>query len=151
MGVAMTEGKGETNGTMDPPARLAAAKDQLNLVLGFFSRVDTKLSVILGVDLGMLGLLLTKAPNNLDQLTNAGCIGGLLFAAAMIVSLLYLYRGSFPNVNGEDHSIVFFRDIAKMDKTKFVSDFSNLSAESLANSMLRQAWRNSVILNEKFN
>jgi hypothetical protein len=38
------------------------AKDQLNRALGFFPRVDAKISVLLSVDIAMLALLASKAP-----------------------------------------------------------------------------------------
>jgi hypothetical protein len=36
------------------------ARDQLNLVLSFFSRVDAKASALLAIDTGMLALLTSK-------------------------------------------------------------------------------------------
>jgi hypothetical protein len=36
------------------------SKDQLNLVLSFFSRVDAKASVVLGVDTAMAGYLAVR-------------------------------------------------------------------------------------------
>ncbi len=38
------------------------ARDQLNLVLGFFPRVDAKASVVLAVDTGMAGYLASRLP-----------------------------------------------------------------------------------------
>lgn len=38
------------------------ARDQLNRVLGFFPRVDAKISVLLSVAIAMLALLASKAP-----------------------------------------------------------------------------------------
>lgn len=46
----------------DERERLQAAWNQLNLVLGFFSRIDAKLSVVLGIDLGMLALAGNRLP-----------------------------------------------------------------------------------------
>ena len=39
-----------------------AAWSQLNLVLGFYSRIDTKTSLVLGINLGMLAFLFSRAP-----------------------------------------------------------------------------------------
>lgn len=47
---------------MKPENLYPASKDQLNLVLSFFSRVDAKLSVVLAVDTGMLAVLAGDAP-----------------------------------------------------------------------------------------
>jgi hypothetical protein len=130
---------------------LESARKQLDLILGFFPRVDTKLSVVLGIDLGMLGILLTKAPDDVDKITTADWIGALLFAAAMIVSLIRLYLGSFPNVNGGENSLVFFGAIAqKKDGDGYAREFNALAEESLTDDLLRQVWRNAVILKEKY-
>ena len=47
---------------MNSDERLKAARDQLTLVLSFFSRAETKLSVVLGIDIGMLGFLASRFP-----------------------------------------------------------------------------------------
>jgi len=134
---------------LDGEKRLAAARDQLNLILGFFARVDTKLSVVLGVDLGMLGLLSTKAPE-MQYITSSAWLAATLFLIAVGMSLTHLYQGSFPNVRGGEDSLVFFREIAKLEGAKYVDAFSALSADDLARDLLSQSWRNAVILKEKF-
>lgn len=130
--------------------QLAASRDQLNLVLNFFSRVDTKLSVVLGIDLGMAGLLVSKTPTNAHVWPGAWIIVGV-FATLLAVSLLHIYRGSFPNTNGGQGSLVFFREVARRTETEYCEAFRLLNEVSLSDELLRQAWRNSVILGEKFN
>jgi hypothetical protein len=49
-------------------AALKDARDQLNLILSFFPRVDTKLSTILALDTGMLAALSATLPA-LDKMT----------------------------------------------------------------------------------
>lgn len=134
---------------VDDEKRLAAARDQLNLILGFFARVDTKLSVVLGVDLSMLGLLSAKAPAMQDITSNAWS-AATLFLIAAGMSLTHLYQGSFPNVRGGEKSLVFFREIAKLDESKYIDAFSTLSTDDLTTDLLSQSWRNAVILKEKF-
>ena len=68
----------------------------------------------------------------------------------MILSLTFLYSGSFPNVNGGDQSLVFFRAIAKKQPDAFVREYKALTEESLTNDLLHQAWRNAAILDKKF-
>lgn len=41
---------------------LKEVREQLNLVLGFFSRVDAKASVVLAINTGMLAVLASNAP-----------------------------------------------------------------------------------------
>jgi hypothetical protein len=134
---------------LDGEKRLAAAGDQLNLILGFFARADTKLSVVLGIDLSMLGLLSTKAPG-MQYITSSAWLAATLFLIAVGMSLTHLYQGSFPDVRGGEDSLVFFREIAKLEEAKYVHAFSALSADDLARDLLNQSWRNAVILKEKF-
>lgn len=127
----------------------SAAREQLNLVLGFFSRIDTKFPIVLGIDLGMLGVLGAKMPSDLYKVpTYLWCVIAL-FLAALIFSLIQLYRGSFPNVKGGEDSVVFFGHIAGMREQKFIEEFNALSGDKLATELLGQVWRNARILSEK--
>ncbi|MEU4134617.1 hypothetical protein, partial [Streptomyces wuyuanensis] len=61
----MSDDQNSTNLPSPPNAqggRVSTGWQQLSLVLGFFSRIDTKLSVVLGIDLGMLALVATRLP-----------------------------------------------------------------------------------------
>ena|SRR5437870_9427064 len=44
------------------PDQRKEARDQLSLVLSFFSRVDSKASALLAIDTGMLAILSSNAP-----------------------------------------------------------------------------------------
>ncbi|WP_343674928.1 Pycsar system effector family protein [Paraburkholderia heleia] len=132
--------------------RLKAARDQLNLVLSFFPRVDTKLSVVLGANVGMLGVLFSR-------LTVPGaavfppCVLWSLIGAFLVLmgfSSYHLYRGSFPTLEGGAGSLVYFSEIAARGEHDFVIAFSKLSLPSLTDDLLSQCWRNSVILKQKF-
>ncbi len=118
---------------------LESARKQLDLILGFFPRVDTKLSVVLGIDLGMLGIFLTKAPSSLDQVTEWDWIGLSCFLAAMVLSLFFLYLGSFPHLKGGDNSLVYFREVAKKKTEDYVRAFNALTEQSLTDDLLSQA------------
>lgn len=128
----------------------SVAKDQLNLVLGFFSRVDAKASVVLGVDMAMAGYLAGRMPSlktmpywqTLIPLTAFLLIGN---------SIWQLYKGAFPNLVGGSSSLVYFREIARRTEAKFIEEFIAQDETAYAKDVLGQAWRNSEILVEKFN
>lgn len=134
--------------TMDESEVGQRAKDQLNLVLGFFVRADAKISVLLGVDLAMLALLAARTPKL--QLWE----GRLLFAAVPMLllgwSLWHLYRASFPQLDGGRESLVYFREIASRTESKFIEDYKQQSGAAYASDLLSQVWRNSQILAQKF-
>lgn len=129
--------------------RFTAAWNQLTLVLSFFARIDTKLSVVLGLDLGMLTLLATKAPS-LDKFTAFQTAATSVCLFPIALSLYHLYLGSFPHLRGGTGSMVYFRTIAGMTETEFVSGYRAMTLSAIADHVLEQAWRNSKILASKF-
>ena len=61
---------------MEKEQLIERAKGQLDRVLGFFPRVDTVSSIILGIDIGMLAFLASKAvtlPISLPRLEASLC------------------------------------------------------------------------------
>jgi len=125
-----------------------SAREQLDRVLSFFPRVDALSSVVLGVDVGMLALLANSIlpPKTFDW--------RIVFAAAAIVliglSLIHLYKGSFPRLDGGWHSLIYFREIAQRNEADFIKEFSAQRDEDYTNDLLSQVWRNSEILTQKF-
>ena len=134
---------------MTADERLRTAKDQLALVLDFFGRVETKLSVILGIDLAMLGFLASRFPGIRSVPIGAWIAVGVYLVLSGL-SLLQLYHGSFPQLEGGNQSLVYFREIAKRTEVRFVEEFNTASAETLAKDVSCQVWRNSQILSNKF-
>jgi hypothetical protein len=129
----------------------AQAKDELNLVLSFFSRVDAKASVVLAVDTAMAGYLASRFPSPKQLVTPWLLIVPFLSFALMGVSGWHLYKGAFPNLTGGNRSLVYFREIAGRTENKFIDEFMAQSEIDYAKDLLGQAWRNSEILVEKFN
>jgi hypothetical protein len=127
----------------------SAAKDELNLVLSFFSRVDAKAAVVLAVDTGMTGYLASHLP----PLSN-GKLWHLfipMLAFGLIgVSFWHLYKGAFPALKGGNSSLIYFKEIAKRTEAKFIDEFAAQSESDFAKDVLGQVWRNSEILVEKF-
>lgn len=134
---------------MTPEALRAASKEQLALVLGFFPRVDAKLSVLFAINAGMLAVLGTNAPPLKDLSLAMLLIGGLA-VLLIAASIVFLYRGAFPRLKGGGASLVYFREIAQRTEQEFVEEFKLQDEEAYINDLLGQAWRNSEILADKF-
>lgn len=134
---------------MDENDRLRSARDQLTLVLSFFPRVDTKLSVVLGLDLALLAVAASRLPA-LEQLTILEWVAASIFTLLVGLSLWRLYEGSFPQLEGGHDSLVYFREIAKRTEARFVDQFCSITPQDLARDVLGQVWRNSEILRRKF-
>jgi len=134
---------------MDEAARLTAAQHQLELVLGFFGRVDSKLSVVLGIDLAMLGVVFARL-SILENITWGVFLAGALFSVLLGYSFLQLFRGSFPVLDGGQTSLIYFRSIGKLRESDFLDRYHSLTPAQLADDYLEQTWRNSKILTIKF-
>lgn len=125
------------------------ARDQLDLVLSFFPRVDAKLSMILAIDTGMLAALSASVPS-LQNVEWWLAIAPLITSALLVVSYVYLYRGGFPDVKGGKDSLVYFAEIAKRTEAKFIDEYIVHGPDALRRDVLGQVWRNSEILCEKY-
>jgi hypothetical protein len=125
------------------------ARDQLNLVLSFFSRVDAKASALLAIDTGMLALLTSKAPpfTTMPVLSYALALATVAMLAG---SLWFLYRVAFPSLDGGHQSLIYFREIARRTETNFIDVFRAEEEEFRVKDLLGQVWRNSCILTAKF-
>jgi hypothetical protein len=107
---------------MNPESLPGVAKDQLNLVLSFFSRVDSKASVVLAVDTGMAGYLASRLPSA-SMLQDWWVLVPIVAFLLIGRSLWHLYKGAFPNLVGGSQSLVYFREVAKRTETKFIDEF----------------------------
>ena len=127
----------------------STARDQLNLVLDFFHRVDAKASVVLAVDTGMAGYLASHLPS-LKAMPIWQMLAPLLTFGLLGQSFWHLYKGAFPNLEGGNLSLVYFREIAKRTEAKFIDEFLAQSESEYTKDVLGQVWRNSQILAGKF-
>lgn len=128
--------------------RVQAAWNQLNLVLGFFPRVDTRLSAVLALDLGMLAFAGDRwSPRDASWWVIACAVA---FALPICASFYHLWDAIVPDRRGGTNSLVFFRSIARLQESEFRGRYMNLSSAELARDLLEQAWRNSKVLECKF-
>lgn len=71
--------------------------------------------------------------------------------AAVMVALAYLYVCAFPQLKGGAGSLVYFGEIARRTEVTFSSEFKAATAEERLDDIASQIWRNSQILETKFN
>jgi hypothetical protein len=134
---------------MDRDKLYTVSKDQLTLVLNFFARIESKLSVVLAIDTGMLAVLTTDAPP-LKALSGPMIATAALAILLLAASIFFLYKGAFPSLKGGHASLVYFSEIAARTEHQFIEQFKNQSHEQYINDLLGQVWRNSEILTAKF-
>lgn len=138
---------------MDEPI---AAKEQLRLaeknldhLLEWVGRFDSKSSVVLGIDTGMLGVLATFAPAK--NMWNPLMIEFALLSTTLLsISLLFVYLGNYPRLKGSSESLFYFGSICKKRFNQYEREFSKRSTKEHLKDMLKQCHRNSEILSQKF-
>ena len=128
--------------------RLEYAAATLDRVLSFFQRVDTRAQVLMSVDIAMLFLLAT----NPGALSTAWWATLIYVVPVVLVglSLLKIYRVFYPQLNGPEGSLIFFREITKLTASEYVDRFGVATVAQHMQDVLTQVWRNSEILSEKF-
>jgi hypothetical protein len=133
---------------MDSKLRMQLAQDQLNRVLNFFPRVETKASVLFAVNTGMLAFL--AARTDLVDIFHWFIV--FHFASVILIagSTLYLYWCVFPHLEGGASSLLYFREIAKRTESGFQHEWNNMEEPEYLRDILGQIWRNSEILKAKF-
>lgn len=128
--------------------QVAAARDQLNRTLTFFTRVDSKASVVFGVNTGLIAVLATRAFPYQHLQWEWIPIG--LTLLLLLVSFWHLYREAFPALDGGEQSRLYFREIAKRTEANYVSEWFALSEDEYLQDLTGQIWRNAQILIKKF-
>ena len=128
---------------------ISAARDELQLVLSFFSHVENRSSVVLAIDTSMAGFLLGSAPP-IHAFSCRMAISSVLTLVLIGVSIVFLYFGSAPNLKGGQGSLVYFAEIAKRREAKFIDEFKKQTDAAYADDLLGQVWRNASILSTKF-
>jgi len=127
---------------------LKASEMQLARVLSFFRRVETKASIILGINTGMLAIITPK----FSAFTNFENWMIIIFSPIFLngISLWCLYQSSSPQLKGGHDSLIYFKQVAKLTENKYIEKFSKQAISNHIKDVLSQVWRNSEILKEKF-
>lgn len=133
---------------MDKTLLRDSAKDQLNRLLTFFPRIETKASLLLAIDTGMLAILVSNAWVSIYREWLVVFPG--LVLALVGASIWCLYHSAFPRLHGGESSLLYFREIARRTENNFIKEFTDQSEEDYVRDLLGQVWRNSEILRQKF-
>ncbi len=145
----LTSSSNGDENNLDQLSKVDAAKFQLSLVLGLFPRVDTRASVLLGVNLGMLAFLVSNLPGA-QQLTWYLLYPAVPTAVLISYSLVELFSCAFPQLQGGSSSLVFFSEIAKRRESEYIDEFLAQSTPGYLKDLAAQAWRNAEILTLKY-
>jgi hypothetical protein len=134
---------------MTTEKKIEVVEKNLERLLGWISRFDTKSSIVLGADTGMLGILATFAPA-FGHWTFAKVVFASLAFLCLIGSLFFIYAGTYPRIKETGDSLFYFGAIARHSPEEYRRRFMGQSSEEYLKDLLDQCHINSVILDEKF-
>lgn len=122
---------------------------QLDRVLGFFPRVEARINGLFGVNT----LILVIAAVNLSAgdlvLWYVALPGGLLIVG-LATSYYHLFKANFPDDNGGEGSLIFFKQIQQRTEPNYIAEFLTCDEQKFRNDLLGQIWRNACILCVKY-
>lgn len=127
---------------------LETINSQFDRILSQFGRIDSRASVILTIDLGMLTLLALNYPFQSEF--TYWHLAGLIPLIFVTISLIKLYKSQYPDFEGGSQSLFYFKEIAAKTEVNFTNEFVNLTEEQVVKEILCQIWRNSTIIDAKF-
>lgn len=134
---------------MNDDERIRIAECNLSRLLEWVGRVDSKSSVVLGINTAMLGVLagLAPAPHLWTGWTVLLTLIGVL---APMVSLCFVYLVNYPQTKGPTKSLNFFGGISKHTFREYSAAFMKVTASDHLSDLLEQCHRNAEIVSWKF-
>lgn len=133
----------------DPPMELDDAQKQLDRLLAFFPRIDSKASALLAITFAQIGVgALNLQANDFAKwwITTPAAFFGMAVGWVM----LNLYRCAYPHLEGGHGSLIYFNEIAKLRESEFVDRFKTLPRSKLMDDLSGQIWRNAEVLSCKY-
>lgn len=124
-------------------------KETLASMQEWVSRYDNKASILLGIDIAMLGFLATSAPSKEDW-TAPMVWGAAIAAAALALAIVALLWSNIPRTKPPKPSLHFFGSIAEMKLEDYVQAATSQRAAEAKEDLARQIHAISVILRTKF-
>lgn len=128
---------------------LPFALGQVDRLMNFFPRGDTKATALFAFNVALLSLLALNFPYT-KPTTLLSCLAGATLVP-IVLSLRRLYAVFFPDLKPADtHSAVYFGDIAKTSVADYAARLKAQTEEELLQDLACQIHRNSQILAAKF-
>lgn len=134
---------------MSVKEQLDFAEKNLDHLLEWIGRFDSKSSFIFGINTAMLGVLAALAPPR--NLWNSLMIVFALVSVTLLsINFLFVYLGRYPQLKGPSESLLYFGSISKKGVKQYEQEFFKRSIEEHLKDMLKQCHRNAEILSLKF-
>jgi hypothetical protein len=125
------------------------AERQLDRVQNFFPRLDSKVSALFAITSGEIAVAtINLAPDDFKLWYIA--VPAVCFALLTIGTLWFLYKCTFPHLDGGNNSLIYFKEVAKLTEQDYVRRFTTYVASDRLNDLAGQIWQNSKIATLKY-
>ena len=129
--------------------KLVLAEKNLEILVEWVGRFDNKIPIVLGINSGMLGMLVTFAPP-LKNWTPGLFLLSIISVLGIGIGFVFFYFSSYPRTKGPKESLYYFGSIADKNNSEYQQAFLKRNAEEHLIDILEQCHRNSEIITEKF-
>lgn len=128
---------------------LEVADRQLDRIMGFFPRIDSKVSALFAIVSAQVAFAAVNI--TIDDLKSWWiAIPAAVFVICTVWSIGNLYRCTFPSLKGGHASLVYFKEIAKLTEGQYLERYQALDEATLKRDVIGQIWRNSEIVAAKY-
>ena len=122
---------------------------QYDRVQSLFPRIDAKINVIFAIISAEIALASVGMSGDEWRKWNV-LLPGALFIVLSGISLLNLYRCTFPNVRRVGDSLVYFMEIANRGKATILEDYRRATLDEFRDDLTLQMWTSARIAAQKF-
>lgn len=134
---------------MDEDAAIARERWVLETMLEWITRYDTKASILLGVDAGMMSVLLAllpgvEAPSMTAKILAVFALVTLGFSAVVTLS------ANVPRTRGPKDSLIFFNAVADLAPEEYARRVTSENPTQHLADLRTQVRRNAQVVKEKF-
>lgn len=128
---------------------LDVAERQLDRVMGFFPRIDSKVSALFAIVSAQVAFAAINLAID-DLKTWWVGIPAFVFIGCVVWTIGNLYRCTFPHLTGGHASLVYFKEIAKLTEGDYQQKYGSVDEATLMRDVIGQIWRNSEIVALKY-
>lgn len=123
--------------------------EQLDRILAFYGRLDSKTTALFAIDSSLLGFLATQVERS-DFTVWYLAIPTVIFIGALIFSIVNIFICSYPHTKGDKESNIYFKSISSKSEKIYSERMKAMKDSEWESDMISQIWRNSEILSLKY-
>lgn len=128
---------------------LEVIEAQLSRTMSFFPRIDAKVAGLFAINSTILTVSALNVETG-DLVRWQVAVPGTLLLLLLIASFTHLYRCHFPNLDGGEGSLIYFKAISTRTEVTYKAEYEAASDANYRGDLLGQIWRNSCILAQKY-